>query len=202
MTDAQAKIDIERDGGLILGAIIRYQHGTDGLLWTTKMLAHTLNVSIARISNSCTWLVKNGYMVIHRGEYIVTDAGRDYYDTAATRPQLNTGTASQRFKVEALTGITETRNKNGHIVTTQSGLSNCAVPRSSVDFRNDKTPEMIISEIQEKRRALKKIATKLGIDFDDIAIAIERGDVGVCTVCNDVAIIKDDVCKKCKKGKE
>jgi hypothetical protein len=143
------KLKTEITGVKILGVIQRFQRSDDGLIWTARMLAQF--VKEPNVDEAITYLVKNGYIYIHKGEYLIADEGREYYDNVRRRPLVARAAKIQEFRNEALSGMREERSRvTGQMVTRRSELTSAAVPTGGPDYREQETPETILMEMEKE----------------------------------------------------
>ena len=86
-----------------------------------------------------------------------------------------------------------------------SELERAALPRCTTEFHDDRTPDKILIEIEEKKRLRKALAKKCNVRLEDLDVMILDGRIKICRCCQEPARHhkKGDgvqhVCVKCRK---
>ena len=173
MKTKQQKIDAETDAVAVLAVFLRFQSvERQGLIWSKKMVGQAAVLSESRTTVAFEWLENRSYIACHLQEYLVTDAGHDYYDGICKRPTHQT---DRKFKDEVLTGG-YVRKGRLH----QTGLINAALPGTAPPHREDSDPEKIFAKNQQQLHEVNMVAAQLGVTTGQYSKLFKAGRIRLC----------------------
>ena len=181
-------------------------YGNDqSLLWTKNIISRVTSKPPERVSTALSWLQKQRFINTHRGEYIVTCDGREYYEAAKKNP-LGMIKSSDvfNFKMEALTGLVEYRSKVNRLrISGQSTITRGVLPTTQPEPEHHVTPEDKLSAYQNQRRQLKRISKQLGITTEQFDEYWQADRIRICSGGGEAHFGLFDqgknVCKRCLK---
>ena len=124
-------------------------------------------------------LVADKMLALHKGEYFVTDVGRQYYMECVAKPLSGEASKLIRFRDEVLTGIIERfSNKSGYKVTEPSKIVNAVLPRNKRPGYSGKTNIRIGRTINKEAR--HKIMRDLALSEERYEEYMAEGRIRIC----------------------
>jgi hypothetical protein len=198
----QRKIDIEQTAFMILGTLVRYQRGDDGLSWNAKMIAAPFpKLSFDAICLGLNWLLKNKCVEHKRCRWTLTWEGRELYAAEASAPHFQTGKSDREFRTESLTGMDEHGN--------ETRLTTAVLPCPSISGHGNNAERRLIA-IHDTRARLQTLASENGLTIDETAEGLQDESIHLCNKCgrlrkhhrsNTGGHSFQTPCVICKKGK-
>jgi hypothetical protein len=148
------------------------------------------------------WLVGNQYAYWSRGSLYPSMEGQKYFSELCINPAVTEST--QKWKEEALSGMTTHRSKNsGFIVSRETDIQSAAIP--SVQKHYSTTPEDEVANIEKFNRLRAQILKDLGLSEDKARKASQEGRIRWCKHCEKWGVFHkkgkyfQSMCAKCAK---
>ena len=170
-THEQYRIDLERDGVRILGAVISYG---GGLTWSQRMMAHVLRCPEGRVEAAVSELEALGYM----RQYRPTAEGREYYSGALA--QSASSISVHEWRREVLSGVAQRSAGRRHADWQRTSIDNAVLPGQPSRPANEQTPERILEEVQRSRLLKRRLCNRLGIDMYEYDRRVADGSLHQC----------------------
>lgn len=202
--NVEDRITLETDAVSIVATLIWWGNDS-GLLWTQRIISRVTNRPFERVQKALQWLGKQDLITTHRGEYLVTDQGVNYYEAAKRNPHgMVKGADVFRWKEEALTGLIQNRSKKSKLmISGRSEITNGVLPTTKPEPERVTTPEDILCDYQSRQKQLKKIARDLGITTEQVIEYWNSDRIRICGGGGDHHLGLFDtgqaVCKRCLK---
>lgn len=126
-------------------------------------------------------LVADGLLVLHKGEYYVTDQGREAYARATAQPFGKEPSKLIRFKDEVLTGIIERFcAASGYMVSEPSKVLNAVLPKNKKPTYSSR--ENVRLEPSRSNREIKyKLMRELSLSSERYEEYLAEGRIRLCT---------------------
>ena len=189
----------------ILSVIVAY--GND-LLWTQRTLCHVLRINGSEIDSAIIWLKKKDLLILHSGEYVITQGGRQYYVDALEKPELQDAKSYYDWRTEVLTGIVEVPGKAGYR-TAQSDINMAVLPAGKTIREKDTDPEDEFLRTEAEMSARAQIAKRFGITIARVENLMGQGRIRMCKGDGNTHVGIFDkkgqrfqhVCRECRRQK-
>ena len=204
MSAIDRKITLETDCVSIVANLIWWGND-EKLIWTERIISRITSKPLERVQNALCWLRERSYITTHKGEYLVTEDGRGFYDAAKRNPDGMVNIADlYKWKQEVLTGMVEQRSrKSKFTVTEKSEIDRAALPTTQPEIERGASPEDIMSDYESRRRQLNSIARSLKLTPEQLVAEWNEDRVRVCTTGGQhhfgVFDKGETVCRKCKQ---
>jgi hypothetical protein len=197
----QKKITVESNAGRILRLIV-HDKPEDDSCWDFGCICSALHpIESSAVEMAIDWLTERKLIYLYEGKkYIKTTEGELFYLIIRERVELDSSGANQKFKIESLTGMTQTRSPNGFQISARSTIRNAVLP-NTIKPGNNKNSDGEIYAQQHLIDAREKMQKKFGLTMEQVLEKFISGELGSCRSCG--AITKFPKHKKNEKtGKQ
>lgn len=143
---------------------------TDGLLWSTKMIAERLSSSEQSTSVALLSMLRLGYIEQRGKEWVKTIDGEALFLEEIRNTKINA--SPWAFREEALTGMDSKGNR--------SRITRAALPSATAENSSRNREEDDMLSISLRGAAIKAIARDLGLTKDEVVEGLNTGRVGRC----------------------
>lgn len=177
---AQKRINRQVTATKVLALLIRFQNEKDGLIWTSQMIAAHTRLDEETAKTAIEWLEGKSYLSYHLGNYIVTDAGLDYYDGAVDRPAVKTSPLA--FKNEVLSGVKEVACDDRSLGkrTVPTSIQTPVLPGHEKMHSREPDPETFLRGKQEREQFKRRLMKELSLSEEGLMRALEEDRIREC----------------------
>ena len=160
----------------IIETLTRFEN--TGIILSIDALSKVSGVDYVMAGHCINGLIGKNYVVVLKGEHIVTTKGQQYYQDQCIKRGTKDTSA---FKDEALTGMRQERSDNsGFMVSVQSDMERAVLSTVSGRIERGKNPEEIAAAMQDRRRAIEYIRQSLGLSKALYKEMMKEGRIRVC----------------------